>query len=428
MRQALTQVYVHTDAFGLPPRLVGRATIIGDDTHKPVPGHFEYAGAYQSDPGVSLDPGQLPISLKEHHVQSISGLPGAIEDASPDDWGRRVMAEMKHPPQNMVETLLAARGTGIGALLFSQSRDAVKPRDQLLPFDELEEAMDSANRLETHKPLSENALRALALGMTLGGARPKTSVEWDGHPWIAKFPSNNDAVNQPRIEHASLRMAEAAGINVPQTEIVTLGGQDVLMVRRFDCQDGARLPFLSLQAALVRNGRASERDTAKDLSYPGMARWLARFGLNYANDGVELFRRACFNLCLGHVDDHTKNHAFLQTEHHDQGWHLAPAYDIAPSNGHGLALKKTPQVQSIGLGVEGRERSVDNLFSRLSDFGLRQDDGEDIFNTVREVVASWRSHFAAYGVSERDMNLMAGRILVPGQCDPIEKPSISLSM
>ena len=39
----------------------------------------------------------------------------------------------------------------------------------------------------------------------------------------------------------------------------------------------------------------------------------------------QMFRRMVFNVLIGNKDDHAKNFSFV---HLDDGWHLAPAYDL----------------------------------------------------------------------------------------------------
>jgi len=50
---------------------------------------------------------------------------------------------------------------------------------------------------------------------------------------------------------------------------------------------------------------------------------------NYS-DKEQLFKVMCFNVMTHNKDDHTKNFSFLYTE--DQGWRLAPAYDLTYSD------------------------------------------------------------------------------------------------
>lgn len=411
---AAESVYVWTDAFG-QLRLVGRATVLPTGVANRIAGEFSYAESYlAAEAGYSLDPVHLIRSAARIPYETRSGLPAVLLDAGPDDWGQRVLAELPRPPRTPIETLLAGRGIGVGALLFSLSRDSVKPRDPVLSFEDLAAASTAVARIERRQPLSQNALRMLAAGATLGGARPKVPVSDGKLSWIAKFASERDAVNQPLIEHVSLKLAKRAGLTVAESKLHRIGGRDVLLVRRFDVKAAQRTPYLSMFAAIVNGEPLNERRAQLDYGYPGMASFITRFGGEPSKDRTELFRRACFNLMLGHVDDHDHNHGFLLPVARDNGWRLAPAFDVAPSNGEALSLAKVPAVQAIGLGTAGRERSLANLFSALGDYALTHDEAVLIYRKTLRVVRQWRALFSEQGVTQRDLKRMAHRVLAEG--------------
>jgi serine/threonine-protein kinase HipA len=409
------RVYVWTDAFG-PSRLVGQALVLASQAPGKYPGQFTYSEAYATSPtGFSIDPLHLPRSRLEHSYVTHSGLPAALLDAGPDDWGRRVLGELKRPPETEIEFLLAGRGLGVGCLQFSLSRDSVKAREAVLQFDDLAGALAAVGEVERNRPLSENALLLLAAGATLGGARPKVSVEHRGHTWIAKFPSNKDAVDQPLVEYASLRLArEKCGIDAADVDIVTVEGRSVLLVRRFDFDNGARIHYLSMFAGIVNGEPVREERSKFDISYPGIAEFLKRHGADFRAGAEEVFRRACFNLMLGHVDDHVRNHGFLLDGPNDVGWRLAPAFDLAPSNGEALALRKQPSVQSIGLGADGRVRSLENLFGAVGRYRISKERAREIYAETLTGVRTWASFFEACGVTGNDIDRMRHRVLADG--------------
>ena len=47
----------------------------------------------------------------------------------------------------------------------------------------------------------------------LGGAKPKALIDIDGEQWVIKF-FNNEYVDAPLIEHATMTLAAQAGINL----------------------------------------------------------------------------------------------------------------------------------------------------------------------------------------------------------------------
>src|SRR4051812_33909889 len=55
-------------------------------------GRFRYGDRYLERPdAVELDPFQLPLGKDLHEFTKLKGIPGAIRDAAPDAWGRRVI-------------------------------------------------------------------------------------------------------------------------------------------------------------------------------------------------------------------------------------------------------------------------------------------------------------------------------------------------
>jgi len=55
-------------------------------------GRFRYGDRYlQRQEAVALDPFQLPLAKKVFEFTQLKGIPGAVRDAGPDAWGRRVI-------------------------------------------------------------------------------------------------------------------------------------------------------------------------------------------------------------------------------------------------------------------------------------------------------------------------------------------------
>lgn len=88
----------------------------------------------------------------------------------------------------------------------------------------------------------------LAPGSSLGGARPKATVQdSSGALWIAKFPSRNDMVDMGLWEYLIHQLADEAGITVPPARIERLSETGTtFLVKRFDrTPDNRRLHFAS---------------------------------------------------------------------------------------------------------------------------------------------------------------------------------------
>ena len=109
----------------------------------------------------------------------------------------------------------------------------------------------------------------LAPGSSLGGARPKASVrDRDGHLAIAKFPNKGDEVNTVVWEAVALTLAAKSGIPVPPWRLETVADKPVLLLRRFDREQGRRLPFLSAMSMLD----ARDRETRSYLEFVDILR------------------------------------------------------------------------------------------------------------------------------------------------------------
>jgi serine/threonine-protein kinase HipA len=74
----------------------------------------------------------------------------------------------------------------------------------------------------------------MLLKTSMGGARPKAVVEDQEALWLAKFNRPDDRWNFARVEHAMLILARSCGLTTAESRLVTVGGRDVLLVKRFD--------------------------------------------------------------------------------------------------------------------------------------------------------------------------------------------------
>ena len=115
-----------------------------------------------------------------------------------------------------------------------------------------------------------------------------------------------------------------------------------------------------------------------------------------------------FNILIDNTDDHEKSHALLVTDAAE--YDLSPAYDVLPS-GQGLGL------QQLRVGEDEADATVDNALSMCRQFGLKPAEAQREIATVARVVAGWRQHFRATGVSEGDIELLAEYIDRPFLCD-----------
>ena len=329
---------------------------------------------------------------------------GAVDDARPDRWGEKVIRFVDRPKRlSLMEYLYYAGDDRFGALGVSTSKEAYLPRSGG-PLPRLEDAQSLSEvvaKIEAAEPLTALEARIIAGGGSpLGGAKPKALIDIDGEPWVIKF-FNNEPVDTPLVEHATMTLAKQAGITVAETQMVPLVVFNAVAIRRFDRERGHRIHSISAVTA-IRAATASGQEP--QMGYPALARVLRRVGVAEAgvhqSDARELFRRMVFNILMDNTDDHEKNHALLVVNPYGNGrLKLAPAYDILPTHsgqGH----------QEFICGALGHESTLDNAMSECEAFGLLPNEAAQEVARVIEVVDGWRTHLAQVGVSAADIEYL----------------------
>jgi serine/threonine-protein kinase HipA len=320
---------------------------------------FRYTPAYLDDPrAFPLDPANLPLTPGEFQGSQLAAPLMALEDALPDDWGRRLLI-LRHglPRGRQAEPYLlrALAGQGLGALSFLPLGSSAQPSDDSAALLDLDTLQEAARRLEQDGEVDDAHRLLLAAGSSPGGARPKALVkDAQGH-WIAKFSSRRDDVDVVGLEAASLELARLAGLEVPDFRLENLaGGRRALLVKRFDlAPEGGRRHMLSLRALLQAAGYYV-------LRYSDLIAALRRHSSQPEIDVPRLYRQMVFNALLGNTDDHLKNFWLLRDQ---RGFTLSPAFDLLPDTGarreHVLLfdLTATPPGPS-GLGELGRKWGV----------------------------------------------------------------------
>ena len=366
-------------------------------------GSFLYGRRYvERRNALPVDPVALPTGPAPREVTTNSGIYGAFRDASPDYWGRLIIAtEARVVPEALseVDFLLAANATRVGNLDFRLSPEEPEPLLAPPHFNQLTEVLFAAEKIEMGEQAEEHFLQLLRQGTSMGGARPKCTVEWHGELWIAKFPARGDTLNIPRIEYATMTLASRCGIRIPEVRVVTVGEKDIFLSRRFDrkkAENGwLRQAFISGLSLM----QWDERDRLR-WDYATLADTMRRH--TAVADIRELYRRMLFNIMVRNTDDHPRNHGFLAD---NERITLSPAYDIVPSAtrpgvGTGFRL-------AMAIGENGREATLANALSRAERFGLRKEEAKAAIEQLREVARSWREVFAECGVSGREIDLLA---------------------
>jgi serine/threonine-protein kinase HipA len=392
-----------------------------EDGIKPVGAAFVYGNKYlQRAQALAVDPVSLPLDEARRNKETLFQPPpglalfGAIRDAAPDSWGRRVIENMlKAQPDSLPETAYLANAGPhrTGALDFRDSPTAPAAAGKLPELKELSYLLDAAMLIQEGRRVPRNLQALFAVGATLGGARPKAVLHDRGRQWVAKFPAFRDSFNVPVVERATLELARLCGLRVPQTQLIQLAdGRDVMLIERFDRvplpkgELGKRHVVSALTMLKMHEfdaGAAAYADLADTLGALGASGFVAE-------DKLELFRRMVFNILVTNDDDHLRNHAFVWDGAH-HGWRLSDLYDVVPK----------PQLGSdrflvLGVGpAAGRLATLDNALSAAGSFGILRHAAAQIIVQLSAVVREWRMHFEALGVTVAECDKIASAFRKP---------------
>jgi serine/threonine-protein kinase HipA len=369
-------------------------------------GRFAYARSYRErGDAVPLDPYQLPVTPRRYETAKLEGMFGALRDASPDAWGRRVIEKTTgRADLDEMDFLLHGPDDRAGALSFGDERTPPGPVRRCNRVPHLHELRRAAQALEEAapgEPVVQQVGHLLEPGTSLGGARPKNVVEDEQGLWIAKFPQRSDKWNNAPVEAAMLALATRCGIRTPETRVERIGDDSVLLVKRFDRSkvEGGYLRHRMVSALTVLD--ADDRVTDRTAwSYVLLADELRRWSEGAAADRAELFRRVVFNALISNLDDHPRNHALIAP---GQAWHLAPAYDLTPTPAVGIERRDL----ALECGPYGRMARRDNLLAGAPRFGLESDEAGAIMDELKQIVQRhWRQDVLRLGGTEGDCKVI----------------------
>jgi serine/threonine-protein kinase HipA len=394
-----------------------RFTVAKTRDDEPI-GTFVYGKSYLSrGNAVELDPIELRLGDKPYQTARMNGFFGAIRDAMPDFWGRRVIERNAGKAAlNEFDYLMNGPDDRAGALGFGLNKEPPAPRREFSRTLDLEALQEMADAILNDKAdaignqTDARQVQELLLeGTSMGGARPKAVVEDGDSLWLAKFSAPHDRWSYPRIEHAFLRLAHVCGLNVADSKLVTVGGKDVLMVRRFD-RDKTDKGYLRHRMVSALTLLRSEDIPAikKDWSYLLLADEIRRSSTSPEADLRELYKRMCFNAMVSNLDDHPRNHALLAK---NEGWRLSPAYDLTPT----VSIAQDSRPLAMECGTLGRVANKKNLLTACNRFLLTEEHARLIIGEmVQTIRADWDACLRRAGASAADCNSVSSARLYDG--------------
>ena len=374
---------------------------------------FTYGRSYlerlsSGSPVIAIYEPELPLRAGEILPPIDLAMPSCIRDAAPDAWGRRVILNkitgLKGKSSDTADLhemtyLLESGSDRIGALDFQRSPTEYVPRES--GNVELEELLESSERIEKGVPLSPELDRAVFHGSSIGGARPKALINDKGVKYVAKFPSSSDTYNVIKAEFIAMRLAALAGLNAAPVTLSSAANKDVLLIERFDRVQGKDgWTRKAMVSALTLFGL--DEMMARYASYETLAEIVRRRFTKPGDTLKELFSRLVFNILCGNTDDHARNHAAFWD---GAGLTLTPAYDICPQNRTG---NETSQAMLI---VDDRNLSqLGTCLDSAHNFLLSRDEAAGIIGSLKAAIESnWDSVCDEASLSEVDRNLLWGR-------------------
>jgi serine/threonine-protein kinase HipA len=345
--------------------------------------------------GYPLSPFKFPVAPG---LQTFAKLPGVLDDALPDGWGRllmdRFLRQKGVSPSAFTELdRLAWMGEhALGALSFHPPARMPDASPEGFELGRLVRESQAVMAGEFGEVLPE----LLQAGGSPGGARPKVLAGVRGddlvtgpepypdgyEPWLIKFFARVDPPDTGAVEEAYACMAQAAGIAFPDHRLFEVPEGRFFGVRRFDREGRRRLHMHSLANLIGADFRVP------CLDYQEIHK-VTRLLTGNQVEVRQVYRLMVFNALAHNRDDHAKNFAFLYRP--EDGWRLAPGFDLTYADGPGGEHTTT-------LAGEGRAPGLAQFRRVAEAAGIGANDAAQIVAQVREAVGQWPVFARASGV------------------------------
>ncbi len=366
---------------------------------------FIYDQSYISMPNAyALEP-SLPLRAGSLHTSARQSIFGAFSDSSPDRWGRKIIerreaarardAGVRPHSMSEIEILLCVRDDlRQGSLRFSLegSNFLAHTKEGIPPLIQLPELLALARRIEDEEANYSQLQELFLAGGSLGGARPKAHVLYpDGSSAIAKFARPGvDEWDVMSWEKTLLDLAAKSGITVPDSKLISVGKEKMLLLKRFDRAGGMRVGYVSAMTML-------EKKDGEQGSYLDIAEKIESFSLSTEVELKQLWRRIIFNVMTSNTDDHLRNHGFLKTK--GDSWSLSPVFDLNPNPG-------ANRFQATAIDYKDSTASLELCFSVIDYFRIKKPEALKIFSQVAKAINHWREVAHIHGISRNEISEM----------------------
>ncbi|WP_428235458.1 HipA domain-containing protein [Gracilimonas sp.] len=249
------------------------------------------------------------------------------------------------------EKITSGRYSKTGLNKLNPALKELKP----LPFDRKEQVQEAQKRMTK---------------MSIAGVQPKLSAQLsiknesfkivDRQGSYILKPQLSDYDEVPENEDVTMKMAKAAGIEVPLHGLIYAKDQSLLyFIKRFDRFGQAGKVHVEDFAQVA----GMSRETKYNYSMEKVISLIDKYCTFPMVEKMKLFRRTLFCFLCGNEDMHLKNFSFI---YRDQKTELSPAYDllnttiVMPNPVEEMALplkgKKSNFTQAIFFKYFGEER------------------------------------------------------------------------
>lgn len=354
--------------------------------------------------GYPLSP-DLPLVSRPLHFDGQQDVPGALEDAAPDTWGRKVIERVwskngTRPewPSTFDYVLAVSDASRLGNLRITRAGQnvflATDPLIELQADSPLAVLARSAQRLDASGSIDEKKIReaatVLQAGSSLGGARPKITYSRDGALYLAKFRASEDDADSLQWEALALALGRESGLRCSKSHLV---GDFALVSKRFDRTTHGRIGYISAHTLLKLSGFDETPPYIQLVEAMRSRTDVPR------EDFVELFRRIALFIALNNCDDHSRNHGFLRL---NGRWRIAPMFDVVPE--YRMGIHGTPLLNS-----SADDRTFDALLSMHTAFGMTLDEAKESFRAVAHALSRWQEFAATLGIENTDDTVFVER-------------------
>ncbi|MFG6177268.1 type II toxin-antitoxin system HipA family toxin [Halomonas sp. THAF12] len=333
---------------------------------------FQYRPEWVERPGARAISLSLPLTTAPYRGQVVFNF---FDNLLPDSEAirARMQARFRVATRHPFDLLASIGRDCVGAI-------------QLYP----EDAATGDVHAVTAAPLDERAIEALLSGyqdaplgmaegqdfrISLAGAQEKTALLWHQGQWqrptgstptshIFKLPigflehSNIDLRQSNANEWLCLHLLEAFGLPVARTELARFGGQEVLVVERFDrrwSRDGSWLMRLPQEDFCQALGIAPALKYESD-GGPGIAQAmrLLRGSQQAGLDRDRFFKAQLLFWLLAAIDGHAKNFSlFLEP---GSAYRMTPMYDVISAYPLMRQGSMAPERAKMAMALKGKNR------------------------------------------------------------------------